>query len=200
MFSSHIMKKVGILNLYKSKQTVFTLSEVALILGESDKFNLTAKVQYHIKKGNLIRLRKGIYAKADYNKFELANKIYTPSYISFETVLRQEGVIFQHYENIFAASYLSREIELKNKQKIIYKKLKDSILTNDKEVLRIDNFFIAGKERAFMDTIYLNGNYFFDNLENIDWGKCARLLDVYDNKQMIKKLKSYQCLTGKNIK
>jgi len=39
---------------------------------------------------------------------ELAVKINTPSYISFETVLAQAGVIFQFYESVFVASHLSK--------------------------------------------------------------------------------------------
>jgi len=41
-------------------------------------------------------LRRGLYAKDNsYDKNELATKIYIPSYISFETVLRNAGAIFQ---------------------------------------------------------------------------------------------------------
>jgi predicted transcriptional regulator of viral defense system len=56
------------------------------------------------------------------NKFEIATKIYKPSYISFETVLSQSGVIFQYYSQIFVASYLTREIEVDG-QKYFYRKI-----------------------------------------------------------------------------
>ena len=194
------MNKNNILQLYKSPKTVFTFKEIALILGESNKFNLASKIGYYVKKGDLKRLRRGVYVKNNYDKFELANKIYTPSYISFETVLGIHGIIFQYYEVIFVASYLSRDIELMNKQKISYKKLKNTILLNTKGIIKRDNYFIASRERAFMDMIYLNGDYYFDNLEKIDFEKCEGLLDIYDNKKMLKKLNSYKCLIGKNIK
>jgi len=39
--------------------------------------------------------RRGIYAKdKNYDRLELANRIYTPSYISLETVLSREGIVF----------------------------------------------------------------------------------------------------------
>ena len=35
-----------------------------------------------------------------------------------------------------------------------------------------DNCYRANKERAFMNMIYLNKNYYFDNLRTINWQKC----------------------------
>jgi hypothetical protein len=65
----------------------------------------------------LIRVYRGLYAKdEDYNQFELATRIYTPSYISFETVLTRSGINFQYYNNIFVASYVSREIIVNNQK------------------------------------------------------------------------------------
>ncbi|MFH1661529.1 MAG: type IV toxin-antitoxin system AbiEi family antitoxin domain-containing protein [Candidatus Falkowbacteria bacterium] len=185
------MQKTGILQLFKSSQTVFTFQEIALILGDNKKENLAVKIKYYLDKGDLIRLRKGIYAKEKYNKLEFATKIYTPSYISFETALRKEGVIFQHYEDIFLASYLSRQISA-GKQNISFRRLKEKILLNEQGIVRHkENYFIASRERAFLDMIYLFPNYYFDNLDSIDWDKCKELVNIYDNKQMIKRLNSY---------
>jgi len=70
-------------------------------LAENNPDNLKAKIAYYVKQGVLIRLTRGVFAKnKDYNPKELATSIYTPSYISFETVLREAGVIFQHYDTI----------------------------------------------------------------------------------------------------
>jgi predicted transcriptional regulator of viral defense system len=102
-----------LLLLFKSKNTVFTFKEIALLWQETDINSVKRKISYYVKTKKIFRLRKGIYVKdKDYNKFELATKIYKPSYISFETVLSQSGVIFQFYSQIFVASYLTREIEV----------------------------------------------------------------------------------------
>jgi len=45
----------------------------------------------------------------DLDIFELACKINKTSYISFETVLKMHGAIFQYYESIFLASDKSIE-------------------------------------------------------------------------------------------
>jgi hypothetical protein len=47
----------------------------------------------YVTAGKLIRVRRGLYAKdKDYNRFELATRINTPSYISFETVFTGSGL------------------------------------------------------------------------------------------------------------
>lgn len=180
-----------ILKIYQTSQTVFTAKEVALIWSETNSNSLKSSLNYYIKKGDLIWLRKGLYVKPNYNKFEIAGKIYAPSYISYETVLQKEGVIFQYYETIFAASYLSREIELKSGEKIQYRRMKKEIIMNSAGIIKEGNYFTAGKERAFLDVIYRNPNYFFDNLRSIDWQKCLELVKIYQSKKILVTLKKY---------
>ena len=50
---------------------------------------------------------------------------------------------------------------------------------------------IATKERAFLDVIYLNKDYFFDNLQPLDFDKVFKLIEIYENKRVetdVKKL------------
>ncbi|MFZ8803248.1 MAG: hypothetical protein ACO2PO_09750, partial [Candidatus Calescibacterium sp.] len=124
----------------------------------------------------------------DYNKFELATKIYKPSYISFETVLSQSGVIFQYYSQIFVASYLTREIGVDG-QKYFYRKIKGSILTDPTGLEYKGTYWIATKERAFLDTLYLNKNYYFDNTSVLDKEKILEILPIYKNKSLEKRVK-----------
>lgn len=180
-----------LLKLYKSPKTVLTTKEIALLWQEKNKNNLKSKIAYYVKRNGLKRLRGGIFAKDEkYNIKELAISIYTPAYISFETALREEGVIFQHHNAVFAASYLSKEVKCGN-NKIVFRKLKDKILMNNSGILNKGNFSQASKERAFLDTIYLFKDYHFDNLESLDWEKCFELAKIYCNKQLIIRLKKY---------
>lgn len=179
------------LDLFRSKNTVFTFKDIALILKESDSENLRKRINYYVKKGDLYKIRKGIYAKdKDYEKFELATKIYTPSYIGFETVLLKEGVIFQYYKDIFAASYLSRKIDCDG-QTYVFRKIKNETLNNSLGIEQENNYYIASRERAFMDMLYIFKNYYFDNLGSIDWSFCFELLPIYKNKGLGEKLNSY---------
>ena len=89
------------------------------------------------------------------------------------------------------ASKWPRNLTIDN-NKIVFRKLKDIVLYNSKGVINKDNYSIATKERAFLDMIYLFPNYYFDNLRSIDWEKCKELVEIYNNKQLIKRLTKYQ--------
>lgn len=185
------MEKASILSILREGNTVFTFKDILLSSRETNTSLLKRRINYYVKNKELYPIRKGIYAKdKNYNRLELANRIYTPSYISLETVLSREGIVFQHYEQIFLVSYLTREI-ICDGQKYVFRKIKDTILTNSLGLEKKDNYFIASRERAFLDTVYLNKNYYFDNLSSIDWDRCFEILYIYENKAMEKRLNSY---------
>ena len=181
------MRQSAISALLRAKNTVFTFKEIALMLGETQTGNMRAKISYYVRQKALYPIRRGIYAKdANYDRLELATKIVTPAYISFETVLAKEGIVFQNYQAIFTASYLSREVSCDGGM-YVFKRLKDSILTNADGLENRGNYFIAMKERA-LDTIYINTEYYFDNLSSIDWDRCFKLIPLYENKNMMRRL------------
>ncbi|MEX2144034.1 MAG: hypothetical protein WD740_05510 [Anaerolineales bacterium] len=159
---------------------------------ETNPGHLKAKAAYYTKRGVLNRLRRGIFAlRKDYNPRELATSIYTPSYIDFETVFREAGIVFQHYETIFVAAKRSATIEIDG-HKIAFRKLKDVVLFNPAGTEFKNGYNIASPERAFLDMIYLFPEYYFDNLASIDWHKCEQLAPLYQNKQLIKRLRGYR--------
>ena len=186
------MEKDYLLDLMRSKNTIFTTKDISLIWQEPDANFVRKKLYRYIKAGKLYSVRKGVYAKdKNYEKYELATKIFTPSYISFETVLTKAGIVFQFYSQVFAASYLTREFMIDN-QNYVLKKIKDSILTNQTGIEVRANYFIASPERAFLDVIYLNKEYHFDNLSSIDWNKVNEILPIYGgNKRINAKVKKY---------
>lgn len=181
-----------ITKLYQFSKTILTNKDLALIWKETNKNNLKAKTAYYVKQGALVRLTRGVFTKdANYNAKELATSVYTPSYISFETVLREAGIIFQHYDVIFVASpwSLTKKID---KYTFTFRRLKDSVLYNPAGIKNEDNFSIATSERAFLDMIYLFPKYYFDNLKSINWELCAELVKIYDNRQLVKRFNKYR--------
>ncbi len=173
----------------RSPKTVFTYKDILLLWGEPGTEAALVRLHQYVRKGYLYRIRKGIYAKdKNYNKAELATRIFAPSYVSFETVLSKEGVTFQFYSQIFIASYLTREIAI-NGQRYTFRKIRNSILTHPAGVEHKDESSIATKERAFLDTLYINTDYHFDNLGGLDWNKVFEILPIYKNKRMIKMVK-----------
>lgn len=175
----------------KSKKTVFTFKDISLLWGLTDRKSAVAGINYYVSTGDLYRIRRGIYAKdKDYDKVELASRIYTPAYVSFETVLARAGMIFQYYSQIFVASYLTREITI-DSQTYVYRKIKDTVLTDAVGVLNQEGSAVATKERAFLDTIYINTDYHFDSLGLLDWDRVFEILPLYNNKRMAKKVHAH---------
>ena len=164
MFSSPKYKSNVLLTLYQNNRTVFRLKDIALMTGETNFQNLNNKLNYYVRTNKLQNPRTGIYTKPNYNAEELACTIYAPSCISLEYVLQKTGVIFQYDSRINVVSYLSRTIEVEEKE-YLFRKIKGEILTNPTEIKRQDNHVnIATSERAFLDLLYLNKDYYFDNL------------------------------------
>ena len=95
----------------RSKKTVFSFKELLLFSKKASINALKAKLSYYVKRGELYHIRRRLYAKdKNYDRLELATRILTPSYVSFETVLARSGIVFQYYDQIFVASYQTRDI------------------------------------------------------------------------------------------
>ena len=177
--------------LLRSPKTVFSTKDIALLWGEDRGDTVRARLYKYVKAKKLVRVHRGLYAKdKNYDKRELAIKIYTPSYISFETVLAKAGATFQYYSQIFIATYVTREVII-NGQTYSYKRVKDAVLTNHIGVEAKNGYHIASPEKAFLDIVYLNKSYHFDNLSSINWEKVFAILPIYKNKSMEKRVKKY---------
>lgn len=181
-------------SILRSDKTVFSTKDILLLWGEPGSNAAKARVNYYARTGKLYRIRRGFYAKdKNYNSLELATKILTPSYISFETALSKAGVTFQFYgTTIFVASYLKREVNADGAL-YSYRRMKKDILTNNAGIEVKKNYSIATPERAFLDVVYLYKDYHFDNLAPLDWNKVRTLLPIYrGNKRMEKKVMEYR--------
>ncbi len=177
--------------LLRSSKTVFSTKDVVLLWNENDNTVVTDRLKKYVKAGKLVRPYRGIYAKdKNYNRLELATRIYTPSYLSFETVLTRAGINFQFYGNVFVASYVTREV-IVGDQKISFIRMKDYVLSNTAGIEHAEGIAMATKERAFLDRVYVSKDYHFDNLNALDWNKVFEILPIYHNKRMEKKVKTY---------
>ena len=169
-------------------RTVYTLPDIAMLVEESNFESINDKINYYVKTNRLSRPRKGIYVKNNYNPLELSCRLYTPSYISLEYVLQEAGIIFQYDSIITAVSYLSRKLSIDNNE-YSYRKIKNEIIVDAAGIEQINNVNIATAERAFLDTLYLNSNYYFDNLRLLDRELVAELLPIYKSKALDARVK-----------
>jgi len=183
------MKDNSITILLKSKKTVFDFNDLALLWQIKDNNYLKTKVYRLAKNKQILRIRKGIFVlDENFNRYELANKLVNPSYVSLQTILAKEGIIFQYDGTIHSVSRINKEIKIKD-QKFIYRKIKDDILLDSKGIKIKTNFSAACRERALIDLSYLEKDFYFDNLKDINWQNVFDLALIYDNKSLIKRLK-----------
>ncbi len=188
MLGSRNNKTDLILSIFTDKRTVFRLRDVAMLTGETNFQSLNKKLNYHVKTGKLRNPRKGIYTKPDYNPEELACSLYTPCYISLEYVLQRSGIIFQFDSRITVVCSLSRSIEIEG-QTYLFRKIKDVLLINTAGIIRNENQInIATPERAFLDLLYLNPLYYFDNLNPLNKELVFKLLPHYQSNTMIRRV------------
>lgn len=177
---------MNLLKLLKTKKTVFTVNDLKKILDTSNEGTIRNYLSRAKEKWLMESVYYGVWKLVgrDVNMYELWCKIHRNSYISFETVLKKEGVIFQYYGDIiFMASDKSRErVALWTNFKSL--KLKNSILINPIWIEHRENYSIASVERAICDRLYLSSDYYFDNLENVNFEKLEEISQIY-NKRVI---------------
>ncbi|MBN1647828.1 MAG: hypothetical protein JW874_07335 [Spirochaetales bacterium] len=184
------MEKTALITVVmKNPGTVFSFNDLALLSQSGEFNNLKRQINYYVKKGDLLNLRRGIYAKDNYSQEELSCKIFRPSYLSLEYVLRKNGIIFQYGEEMTIISYLTRNITIAA-TKISIRKIKNSVLISTTGIIRNDNGInIACSERALLDLLYLNGDCYFDNPGPLDREMIAKLLPVYKSAALEKRVK-----------
>jgi len=171
--------------LEKINKLYFTCQDIANIFG----INLpSANVlcNRYVKNGSFVRLKRNFYLLnqkwknlTEKDLYFLANMLQVPSYISLSSALSYYQITTQFQQNFIESIALNRtaKIEVGN-QVFSYTKINPKLYFG---FVKLDNFFIATKEKAFLDTIYL-----------VSFNKCALDFSAIDfaklDKKIIKKL------------
>jgi predicted transcriptional regulator of viral defense system len=125
-----------------------------LLVSESSAQQL---LERYTKKGVLVRLKGGLYAlKLNYpSGYLIANKLYEPSYISFETALSYHNLIPETvYSFTSATTKKTRAFSVKN-QLFRYHRIKKTAFTGYKLTnVAGENVLLAEKEKALADHLY----------------------------------------------
>src|SRR6056297_379966 len=177
-----------IYKLYSDTRTVYNLQEIAMLIDEPDAQKLKQRINYYVRTGKLKNPRKGIYVKEHYSAEELACKVYKPSYLSLEYVLQKSGIVFQYDTRITNISYLSRTIAV-GENLFVYRKIKNDILFNSSGIVMHDNgISMATPERAFLDTLYLNREYYFDTIQSLDKERIFSIIHIFQSSLLEKRV------------
>lgn len=111
----------------------------------------------YIKKGLIIKLRKGFYCFSTYmpSEFEIANKIYQPSYISFDSALSYYQMIPETIYSITSAtSQITRSFKVNNLLYTYQKIKKEAYGGYRPQNMQGFTVLIAEPEKALADYLY----------------------------------------------
>jgi len=169
----------NLLQLIKTQKTVFSFQELKTILQIPSEAGLKSFLQRAKHNKALTNPYRGFRALPNYNTWELACKIKPQAYISGETVLFQEGVFFQFYNNTVSCISNNTRSYIIDEKPFIYYKIKDSILHNDIGIRIHGTHRVATPERALCDYIYLNPRAGIDAPESINQTRLEDILPFY---------------------
>jgi len=183
------------------KLLIFRPKDISCIFGVSE---VAARffVYRHSKNRMLLRLKKdqkgSLYALADSlpSQYLIANKIYEPSYISFDTALSHHGIIPESIYSITSATVkATRNFTVAN---ISYKyfRVKKEVYTGYKLIKYRDNtVLMADPEKALADYLYfiaLNKrgmHYERMSMKNINRRKLMQYIHLYRYPKMLELFK-----------
>lgn len=178
--------------IYDSSVQMYTLESLKEILTIEKESSLYKVINRLMESGVLENIERNKYILNKYSgsDFSLANFIYEPSYISFESALNHYGILSQFpYEVTSATLKQTKSKEFNGKLYNFYRLKKELFWGYQKE----ENYLIAEKEKALLDQIYLASKgikmVHFDeyDLSHIDKRKIKSYLTHY---QQTKKFKS----------
>lgn len=186
--------------IYESGFSFFSLKTLKDILEIKKEATLFSVIKKLIKTGILIKMEKDKYLLegAKTSDFALANFLYQPSYVSFESALNFHGILSQFpYEISSATTRKTGRKEFQDKVFTYARIKKDLFWGYEKK----EDFIIAFPEKALLDQLYLAAKgYKKLNLDEYDLtririSRLKEYLNKYPQtrqvKSTIKTLKNY---------
>ncbi|KPJ56658.1 hypothetical protein AMJ49_04310 [Parcubacteria bacterium DG_74_2] len=182
-----ISQRLKLLN--NSQKTVFKLKDLQ-DLWSDNVLNTKMSAKRMVGKKLLLKLAKNYYClNKEYNIYELANLIISPSYVSFNSALFFKGVCFQAQNTISSVALFNYEKKIDNK---IYKyfTMKKELFFNLEGIIVQNNISFACPERAILDSFYFGFLPNVDNEEKINFTFLKKISQFYPNsvKNKIKKI------------
>lgn len=145
------------LKIKDKKIYIFNANDIRSLFGIS-AVAASALLYRYKKRGFILQLKKGFYVFPDFLPPDVyvANKLYTPSYISLEFALSYHGVIPETvYEITSVTAKATRRFETLGKI-FSYRKIKRGAYTGyNIHIQKNLSFNIASAEKAFVDLNYL---------------------------------------------
>lgn len=176
---------------------LFSPLELQRILGISA---IAARFLVHryAKRGVFLKLRNGLYCLADHPPSELAiaNRLYEPSYLSFEFALSYYHLIPEATYAITSATSRPTHSLVAMGKTFEYHRLKKSVFTGYEPVkVGAETILIATPEKALLDTLYfvdLKRKTLNDRLDlrNLNWERIESYLRLFGRPSLRELLRS----------
>ena len=133
------MKTLDLIQTLQSlNRDYFTIADLEKITNLS-RSSLKVSLSRLVKNKVLIRLKRGIYVLKNslLNIEKIANQLYYPSYLSFESALSYYGILSQvSYTKTFATNNISKRLIL-GKTEIEFRRLKSSLFFSSQYSFRL---------------------------------------------------------------
>lgn len=172
---------------------IFSTREVRLLLNISEKAAHQLLWRYKAK-GYIVELKKGLYAlKTNFpTAYEIANRLYQPSYISFDTALSYHDIIPETiYSVTSATTRITREFEVAGIA-YDYHRIKKEAYTGYKPIRYHDSIILmAEPEKALTDYLYFVAlkkrglHYERIDLKNIKRSKLIKYIKLFRQSRML---------------
>lgn len=182
--------------LLKKRVKIFTPLEFGRIFAIQN-YKTKRYLKKWVQEGFIVRLRQGLYAlKSDLpSEEEIANRLYQPSYLSFEYALAFYNILPEMTYTITSATTKPTRNFTADSKVFSYLKIKQQAYTGYKMVQIGERMFlIAEPEKAFVDYLYfaalgkkpLNERL---NPGNLDRGKIQSYARLYNRPKLSKLIK-----------
>lgn len=172
-----------------SNKNVFTIQDLSVIWGITEKTHVWELAKYYVRKHKLNRIYRGIYSiDKKYSQLELAQKLQPLSYISLHTALSIHGINFQYYATNYSISLISKKYLISSVE-YSYHQVKDYIFFNKKGLIDKGTYMLANAERAICDTLYIWPSMHIDRIDSINKDLLLETAHLYKNKRLVHDIK-----------
>jgi len=201
------MHYVTLSSLLRSKKMyIFTFEDVRNLFPDEKSKTIKNNFTRWLSKGYFVRIKRGLYeliepgSKMKISDLHLANRLYSPSYISLETALSITSIIPDVAAGVTSVTTRPTRTFKNRYGSFFYKTCKKKAFKGYKLMLYDGmKIYIADKEKMLVDFLYyrLRSGSILDFkeerlnkkiLKNIDWNKTFRYAELF-NKKTVKALK-----------
>ena len=196
------MQKLNLFQIEKKltsmNKKIFTSQDI-ILLSKAKRQTVASFLSYNVKKNRIIRLKNGMYGfKENFiSQYLIANALYRPSYVSFETAMSYYQIIPETvYSMTSVTTKSTREFETNNTLFVYHKIKKETFIGYILKKIEGEQIYIATPEKALADYcyfIYLHKKKWNDriNLRKINLRKIREYLLCFQKPNLIINTKKY---------